>query len=89
MIDAGQMKAARALLGWTQKDLSKASSVSEPTIKLMESRGTERSAMSNVMAVKKAMEEAGVIFIDPNGNGAGVRLRGGGSNSEGSFLRGN
>ncbi|WP_292524202.1 hypothetical protein [Mesorhizobium sp.] len=45
--------------------------------------------MSNVMAVKKAMEEAGVIFIDPNGNGAGVRLRGGGSNSEGSFLRGN
>ena len=75
MIDAGQMRAARALLGWTQRELSKASGVSEPTIKLMENRGTQRSAMANVMAVKKALEDAGIVFIDPNGEGAGVRLR--------------
>ena len=75
MIDAGQMRAARALLGWTQRGLAKASGVSEPTIKLMESRGTRRSAMANVMAVKKALEDAGIVFIDPNGEGAGVRLR--------------
>ncbi|RWK79791.1 MAG: XRE family transcriptional regulator [Mesorhizobium sp.] len=89
MLDASQIKAARALIDWSQGDLAEKSGLALATIKRMEKLGPGRSALSNVEAVKAALESAGVIFIDPNGNGAGVRLRGGGSNSEGSFLRGN
>jgi DNA-binding XRE family transcriptional regulator len=37
MITVRQMKAARALLAWSQGDLAKASGVSEPTIARLES----------------------------------------------------
>ncbi|MEA3533253.1 helix-turn-helix transcriptional regulator [Rhizobium sp. CC-YZS058] len=74
MIDANQMKAARALVGMTQEDLAKATGLSAQTIKRMESIGTERSAAGNVDAIKRALEAAGVVFIPENGGGAGVRL---------------
>ncbi|MFQ5764104.1 MAG: helix-turn-helix domain-containing protein, partial [Rhodospirillales bacterium] len=36
MITSTQMRAARALLGWDQKDLAQASGLSLPTIQRME-----------------------------------------------------
>ncbi|RWO16884.1 MAG: transcriptional regulator [Mesorhizobium sp.] len=75
MINAEQMRAARALLDWTRDDLAERSGVSAPTIKLMETRGTERSVIATVNAVQVALEEAGVAFIPENGGGAGVRRR--------------
>ncbi|MEY9631270.1 helix-turn-helix transcriptional regulator [Sinorhizobium fredii] len=74
MIDARQMKAARALAGLTQEDVAKATGLSVQTIKRMEITGTERSSAGNVQAVQKALESAGVVFIPENGGGAGVRL---------------
>ncbi|MEY9770721.1 helix-turn-helix transcriptional regulator [Sinorhizobium fredii] len=74
MIDASQMKAARALAGLTQEDVAKATGLSVQTIKRMEITGTERSSAGNVQAVQKALESAGVVFIPENGGGAGVRL---------------
>ena len=74
MIDAAQIKAARALVGLTQDDIAKATGLSVQTIKRMESVGTERSSAGNVDAVRKALEAAGVLFIPENGGGAGVRL---------------
>lgn len=74
MIDAEQIRAARALLGWSQNDLVEKCGLSFTTIKRMESIGTGRSSTENVLAVKKALEEAGVTFIPENGGGAGVRL---------------
>lgn len=74
MIDARQMRAARALLDWSQGELAERSAVSLPTIKRMESVGPGRSAADTVMAVQRALETGGVEFIAENGGGAGVRL---------------
>ncbi|MDO8984261.1 helix-turn-helix domain-containing protein [Cypionkella sp.] len=70
------MKAARALLGWSQSDLARASGISEPTIKRLESADGDiggRAATGD--AICTALETAGVIFVSENGEGAGVRLK--------------
>jgi transcriptional regulator with XRE-family HTH domain len=74
MISGSQIRAARALLGMTQTDLTERSGVSFATIQRMESLGTGRSSAANVDAIQKALEKAGVVFIAENGGGAGVRL---------------
>jgi hypothetical protein len=38
-------------------------------------RGVTDSRMSTMQSVRSALEAAGIIFIDSNGNGPGVRLR--------------
>ena len=70
-----QIKAARALLGWSQGDLAKASAVSEPTIKRLEASDGELGGRAQTgEKIVKAMMVAGVQFIPENGGGAGVRL---------------
>jgi predicted transcriptional regulator len=70
------IRAARALLRWEQRDLARASAVSLPTIKRLESPpGIMAAHLSTVAAMRKALETAGVEFIDENGGGPGVRLR--------------
>jgi hypothetical protein len=39
------------------------------------SDGEVRGTASNVWRVQAALEDAGIIFIDENGGGPGVRLR--------------
>ena len=79
MLPAAQIRAARALLGWSQPALAKESGVSLPTIVRMESQlGPGRSSAANVDAVRRALEKAGVLFLeadDANAVGPGVRLR--------------
>jgi len=79
MLTAAQIRAARALLGWSQPALAKESGVSLPTIVRMESLlGPGRSSAANVDAVRRALEKAGVLFLeadDANAVGPGVRLR--------------
>ncbi len=71
-----QIKAARALLGWSQGDLSRASGVSDPTIKRLESRdGVLGGRNETGERIRAALEAAGVEFIPENGSGAGVRLK--------------
>lgn len=74
MLSAEQIRAARALLGWSQDELVKRSGLSPTTIKRMETLGPGRSSADNVEAVQKALEAGGVAFIPENGGGAGVRL---------------
>ena len=70
------IRAARALLRWEQRHLAEASSVSLPTIKRLESkRGVLGAHDSTTAALRRALETAGVEFIDENGGGPGVRLR--------------
>ena len=76
MITVAQMRAARGLLGWNQARLAEASGLAVSTIKRME--GSERllrGTAENVWKVQQALEEAGVIFIDEDDEGPGVRLR--------------
>lgn len=76
MIAAEQIKAARALLGWSQPQLAAASGVSLPTIVRMESSvGPGRSSAANVDAVRRSLEKAGVTFLSADeAGGPGVRL---------------
>lgn len=74
MIDAAQLRAARALVGMSQDRLAETSGLSVQTIKRMETLGLGRSTMANVQAVIDALQAEGVIFIPANGEGAGVRL---------------
>ncbi len=59
-----------------QSELAAAASVSVPTLRRMEaSEGAAAGLANNVAAVKRALESAGVLFVDENGEGPGVRLR--------------
>lgn len=71
-----QVKAARALLRWSQNDLAEACGVSIPTIKRLEAAtGEIGGRVETSVAIRSALEEAGVEFIAENGGGLGVRLR--------------
>jgi hypothetical protein len=75
-ITSAQLRAARALLRWSALDLAKASTVGVATIRRVEVVEGEISAtLPNEAALRAALENAGVEFIDENGGGAGVRLR--------------
>lgn len=70
MVTAEQIKAARALLNWGQRDLAAAAGLSVPTIKRVEaSRGAIRSTYATVLAIKEALEKAGIEFIHESGRG--------------------
>ncbi len=76
MIISEQLRAARGLVGWSQSALAKSSGLALSTIKRMEGeRGPLRSSAGNVLKVQQALENAGVIFIDADEEGPGVRLR--------------
>jgi hypothetical protein len=70
------MRAARALLRWTALDLATAAKVGVATIRRVEVIDGEISATAaNQAAIRRALERAGVEFIDENGGGPGARLR--------------
>jgi predicted transcriptional regulator len=76
LITIGQVKAARALLGWSQSTLASRSGISEPTIARLEAADGELGGRGQtVKKIRAALEAAGVEFIDENGGGPGVRLR--------------
>lgn len=70
MITLAQIKAARALLNWTQEHLSKAAGLSLPGINNLE-RGLTSPRKETLQAIQTAMERAGAEFIDTTG----VRLK--------------
>jgi hypothetical protein len=75
-ITSEQLRAARALLRWEQRDLAKASGVSLPSVKRLETQpGALGAQERTIMELRKAIEAAGVEFIAENGGGPGVRLR--------------
>jgi transcriptional regulator with XRE-family HTH domain len=71
-----QIRAARALARWDQNTLAEAAGISAPTIKRLEQIVGPISANTNTeAAIRRAFAEVGVLFIDENGEGPGVRLR--------------
>src|SRR6185437_9527257 len=76
MIDAAQIRAARALLNIGQTDLARIASVHVATIRRLEAATEVRGAAETVWKIQKALEAAGVEFIpEEAGRGAGVRFR--------------
>jgi hypothetical protein len=75
-LSSSQIRAARALVRWSAEDLARESAVGVTTIRRAELKDAQTSmTMANDMAIRRALEAAGVEFIDENGGGAGVRLR--------------
>ena len=75
-LTAGQMRAARALVGISGERLAELSGVSLVAIRRAETaRGGQGMMRANADAIRRALESAGIEFIPENGGGAGVRLR--------------
>ena len=70
---AAQCRMARAALQIGVRDLAAAAKVSPATIVRFEAGGDLKER--TVDAIRAALESAGVIFIEENGEGPGVRLR--------------
>ncbi|PDT12443.1 helix-turn-helix transcriptional regulator [Rhizobium sp. M1] len=73
MLSPAQCRAARALIAWSKRDLSAASEITKATIAAFEAGKLSPDAPT-LRHIKRALEDAGVLFIAENGGGAGVRL---------------
>ena len=75
-LNSSQIRAARALLRWSAEDLARESALGLNTIKRAELAEDKTSlTVANDLAVRRALEAAGVEFIEENGGGPGARLR--------------
>jgi transcriptional regulator with XRE-family HTH domain len=78
MIEAAQVRAARALIGWSQTKLADVAGLPISTVERFETGARDSVPAQAVARMGAALESAGVAFIAKNGGGAGVRLRNGG-----------
>jgi transcriptional regulator with XRE-family HTH domain len=70
------IRAARMLVRWDQKALAEAAGVSHVTVRRLEAKpGPLVAERPTIAKLRVALELAGVIFVDENGEGPGVRLR--------------
>jgi transcriptional regulator with XRE-family HTH domain len=74
MLTSEQCRAARALLDWTQAELAERAGVSRSTIRSFEN-GQHELHRGSAAVIRGALEAAGVVLIDPDDQGPGVRLR--------------
>jgi DNA-binding XRE family transcriptional regulator len=72
-LDATQCKMARAALGLGEQDLAVLAGVGPDAVFRLEKGDTLH--QRTVIAIREALELAGVELIDENGGGSGVRLR--------------
>jgi hypothetical protein len=80
MITAAQIRAARALIGWTAVMLAERAHVGYQTVQRAENaEGVPKTTASNLFAIQRALEDGGVVFLedgDIRSGGVGVRLKG-------------
>jgi transcriptional regulator with XRE-family HTH domain len=76
LITSGQIKAARALVGWTARDLAAKAEIGFSTLIRLESAdGVPAGNIKTIDAIKKALEEVGIEFTGSPDSQAGVRWR--------------
>jgi transcriptional regulator with XRE-family HTH domain len=76
MLTGEQLRGARAMLRIDQRRLAELSGVSVETIKRLESKIGRLSAITGTIEkLCRALEHAGIVFVDENGHGPGVRMR--------------
>ena len=69
-----QCRMARAALGWNAQKLATKAGVGINTVNRFESGACQPRGVT-LDALRGALEAAGVIFVEENGEGPGVRLR--------------
>ncbi len=76
MLNSDQIRAARAMLRWSARELAARSSVHLTTIQRMEGQhGEPRGRIATLQKVQAVLEAAGVAFTEPKRGGSGVRLK--------------
>ncbi len=76
MMTPDQIRAARALLRWSARELAARSLVHLATIQRMEGlHGVLRGRIATLQKVQTALEAAGVEFTEPKPGDSGVRLQ--------------
>jgi len=74
LITRGELKAARAVVGWEQTDLAKKAGVAISTVRRMESfDGEVEASTSTLSLVQRTLQKAGVEFL--NHERPGVRMK--------------
>jgi len=68
-----QLRMARAAVGWGVRELAAKAGITANTVTRIE-KGAD-AKQSTILSLRRALEAAGVIFVDENGEGPGVRLR--------------
>jgi predicted transcriptional regulator len=74
MITGSQIRAARALLGWSQQMLADKALLSQTAILKLENQSADTRS-STIAKVLKSLEEAGIDFIHRSDGALGVLLK--------------
>jgi transcriptional regulator with XRE-family HTH domain len=73
---SSQIRAARALLGWSQGKLARVAGIGLTTLQRIEqNEGVVKGNFSTVLKIQKALEQAGIHFIEDDGGEIGVSLK--------------
>ena len=74
-IEPAQVRAGRALIGWSQTKLADAAGLPVAAVERFETGAPDQVPADAVARMRAALESAGVVFIPEVGGGAGVRFR--------------
>ena len=75
-ITSAQIRAARAMIRWTAEDLARKADLGVATIRRAEATdGPLQMTVSNLAAVRRTLEGAGIEFIFEDDGALGVRLK--------------
>jgi transcriptional regulator with XRE-family HTH domain len=74
VITPAQCRAARGLLDWSQQELADAAGVGIVTVRQLEA-GANQPRRATLEVIRRALESAGVEFIQEDSAGPGVRLK--------------
>jgi transcriptional regulator with XRE-family HTH domain len=73
---SSQIRAARALLGWSQTKLARAAGVGLATLQRIEqNEGVVKGNFSTILKIQNVLEQAGIQFTDDEAREIGVRLQ--------------
>ena len=76
MITSAQIRAGRAMLNWSRKDLAEKSGLSFASMMRLESfEGVPSSNFKTLEVIKMTFEREGIEFIGTHESGAGVRWK--------------
>lgn len=73
MITPRQIRAARALLGWSQQELADRAIISLNALVRLENEKVDP-RVSTVTAIETALRKAGIEFLGSDASGEGVRI---------------
>jgi transcriptional regulator with XRE-family HTH domain len=73
---SAQIRAARALLGWSQERLADRAGIGLATLKRIEqNEGLVKGNFSTIFNIQKALEQAGIHFTEDDSGEIGVRMK--------------